>query len=198
VNVTTRPEEAVALTVTGDWAIVLLARPPNAIVWLSFLTTVRVAQAVPALVFPTLSVARTQTLWAPAETGAVIMPVSPSLAPPKAPSVALIAVQAPPSRLTSADATAVPSVAVAVTLTAAPENEGLGERTGVVTVGGVVSPTATVSSVVPLTSPSVALIVLVPGLAPRASPVVAPIVATTGLLDAQVTEEVRSAVVASE
>ena len=35
-KVTARCEEAVALTVKGDWAMVLLVRPPNAIVWLSF------------------------------------------------------------------------------------------------------------------------------------------------------------------
>ena len=41
VNVTARPEEAVAWTVTGDWTIVLFARPPNVIIWLSGATGVK-------------------------------------------------------------------------------------------------------------------------------------------------------------
>ena len=38
VNVTGRPDDAVALTVTGVWAIVLLVRTPKVIVWLALLT----------------------------------------------------------------------------------------------------------------------------------------------------------------
>jgi hypothetical protein len=38
VNVSARPDEAVALTVTGDWAIVAFARLPNVMAWSSFRT----------------------------------------------------------------------------------------------------------------------------------------------------------------
>ncbi len=55
----------------------------------------------------------------------------------------------------------------------------------------------TVNSVLPLTAPSVPLIVLVPALAACARPP-ALIVATAGLAEAQVTDDVRSAVDASE
>ena len=55
----------------------------------------------------------------------------------------------------------------------------------------------TVSRVLPLTAPRVAPMVLVPRLTPWARPV-APMVATAGLAEAQVTDAVRSAVVASE
>lgn len=53
------------------------------------------------------------------------------------------------------------------------------------------------SKVLPLTAPRVALIVLVPWLTAWARPV-APIVATAGVAEAQVTDDVRSTVVASE
>jgi len=56
----------------------------------------------------------------------------------------------------------------------------------------------TVSTVEPLTRPSVALTLEVPPATPWASPVVAPIVATELVAEAQVTEPVITAVVASE
>ena len=56
----------------------------------------------------------------------------------------------------------------------------------------------TVSTVEPLTSPSVALMLDVPAATPWASPVVAPMVATELVAEAQVTEPVMTAVVASE
>ena len=56
---------------------------------------------------------------------------------------------------------------------------------------------ATVSVVLPLTAPSVALIVDVPMATPWASPA-ALMVASAGVADAQVTDAVRSAVEASE
>ena len=62
--------------------------------------------------------------------------------------------------------------------------------------GGVVF--TTVRTVEPLTLPSVALILVVPWLTPCASPVAAPIVATPVVADAQVTELLITAVVASE
>ena len=61
-----------------------------------------------------------------------------------------------------------------------------------------IRPCATVSVVLPLIDPRVALMVLFPRLTPWARPVVAPMVATEGFVDAQPTEPVRSAVVASE
>ena len=56
----------------------------------------------------------------------------------------------------------------------------------------------TVSTVEPLTPPSVALMLDVPTATPWARPVVAPIVAVPGIADAQLTEPVMTAVVASE
>ena len=110
-----------------------------------------------------------------------------------------MAVHGPPSTLSWAEATPLGSVAVAVTVTMVPEAAGLGERTGVVTDGGVASTAAvTVRVVLPLTRPEVALMLLVPGPTPWARPVVAPIVATAGVAEAQVTEPVMTAVVASE
>ena len=76
-----------------------------------------------------------------------------------------------------------------------PDNTG-----GVVSGGGPVPPPdpPTVRVVLPLTRPGVALRLLVPGATPWARPVVAPMVATAGVAEAQATEPVRTAVVASE
>ena len=60
------------------------------------------------------------------------------------------------------------------------------------------SPGSPFSTVLPLMAPWVALIVLVPGLTAWARPVVAPMVATDVVAEAQLTDVVRSAVVASE
>src|SRR6267378_8344774 len=98
-------------------------------------------------------------------------PLRSSLVPPKAPSLARIAVHAPPSTLTCAEATPLASAAVEVTVTVAPKAAGLGKRTGVVTVGGLVSAAAlTLRMVLPLTAPNVALMLLVPALRPWARP----------------------------
>jgi hypothetical protein len=99
------------------------------------LITVRVAQAVPALVVPSESVARTQTWYVPVVAGAVTVDATASEAPPNDPSDASIAVHDPLPRRFSAWLTPLASVALAVTVTAPPGTTDAGDRSGAVTVG---------------------------------------------------------------
>ena len=95
----------------------------------------------------------------------------------------------------SPEATPLASAPVDVTATMEPATAGFGTRTGVVTVGGVVSfAEVTVRTVEPVTSPNVALMLLVPAATARARPV-ALMVATEVVAEAQVTELVMTAVV---
>jgi len=68
-----------------------------------------------------------------------MLAVSDSEAPPKAPSTAVIAVHGPPSTLTSAEATPLESVALAVKVTAPPALAETGARTGPPITGEVLS-----------------------------------------------------------